>query len=396
MNRRAHVGIVGAGPAGLVLGHLLHRAGLDTVVVEHRSREYVQDRVRAGVLEQATVDLLHELGAGARLAREGMVHRGVELRFDGEGYRVDFEALTGRTITIYGQNEVLKDLIDLRLETGAPLVFEATDVAIDGFASGSPRVTFRDRGETHELSCDFIAGCDGSHGISRPSIPAGVLTVYEKTYPFAWLGILADAAPSSDELIYARHERGFALHSMRSPRVTRLYLQCAPDEDADAWSDRRIWDELGARLAKRSGFSLREGPIRQKGVTPMRSLVVEPMQYGRLFLAGDAAHIVPPTGAKGLNLAVADVHALARAIVAFYRDGREDLLEAYSDTCLRRVWQAQRFSWWMTTLLHTLPDADAFDRRRQLAELRQIASSRAAATTLAESYTGLPFDGGGP
>ena len=388
---RTQVGIVGAGPAGLLLGSLLHLEGVDSVIVEDRSRDYVIERVRAGVLEQGTVDLMAAAGVGGRLQREGMRHAGIHLCFQGRRHRIDFEALTGRAITVYGQNEVVKDLIAARCATGRPLYFEVEGVAIRDFDS-QPRIAFRAAGEECEIACDFIAGCDGSHGVCRPSIPAGQVRVYEREYPFGWLGILAQAAPSSDELVYALHDRGFALFSMRSPSITRLYLQCAPDEDLAQWPDDRIWSELIERLGSDDGWRPNRGPILQKGVTGMRSLVAEPMRHGRLFLAGDAAHIVPPTGAKGLNLAVADVRVLAEALAEHYRNGRPDLLDGYSDRCLRRVWKAQRFSWWMTSMLHRVPDSNDFDYRRQIAELDYLTGSRAAMTSLAENYTGLPME----
>ncbi|HXJ17245.1 MAG TPA: 4-hydroxybenzoate 3-monooxygenase [Candidatus Polarisedimenticolia bacterium] len=395
---RTQVGIIGAGPAGLVLSQLLHRQGVDSVVIEARSRQYVQDRVRAGVLEQGTVDLMIEMGLGSRLKREGLIHYGIELRFNGRGHRIDFKDLAGgRGITVYPQNKVVEDLFDARLAAGGKIFFEAEDVSVHDFASvgteAKPKVRFRAADGSHEVACDFIAGCDGFHGVCRPSIPEGALTVYDRTYPFGWLGILAEAPPSSDELIYAYHERGFALLSMRSLTLGRLYIQCAPDENIDQWPDDRIWQELHTRLATADGqWKLTEGPILQKGITGMRSFVVEPMQYGKLFLAGDAAHIVPPTGAKGLNLAATDVRVLARAIAEFYSSGRQDLLETYSQICLRRVWKAQRFSWWMTSMLHLFDTDNAFDRRRQLAELDYVTSSRAAAQTLAENYVGLPME----
>jgi p-hydroxybenzoate 3-monooxygenase len=387
---RTQVGIVGAGPAGLVLSHLLHREGIDSVILEARTREYVQERVRAGVLEQNTVDLLNETGVGDRLREQGLVHHGIELRFLGQGHRIDFQELTNRAITIYAQAEVVKDLIDARLSVGGTIIFEAEDVSLQGLQSSQPSLQFRKDGQSSEVSCDFIAGCDGFHGICRPSIPAGVLTTYDRIYPFAWLGILAEAPPSSDELVYCYHERGFALLSMRSPALSRLYLQCAPDEEIENWSDDRIWQELHTRLAC-DGWSLTEGPIVQKGIAGMRSFVVEPMQYGRLFLAGDAAHIVPPTGAKGLNLAVADVRVLAKAIAEFYRSGNRELLDRYSEICLRRVWKVQRFSWWMTSILHRFDSDNPFDQRRQLGELDYVTSSRAASQSLAENYVGLPM-----
>jgi p-hydroxybenzoate 3-monooxygenase len=392
ISTRTQVGIVGAGPAGLVLSHLLHLQAIDSVVIENRSRQHVEERVRAGVLEQGTVDLLTEIGVGERMKREGLVHYGIELRFEGRGHRIDFQELTGgKGITIYAQHEVLKDLNNARIATGGQVFFEVQDVAIHDFNDAKPKIRYRKDGSDHELVCDFIAGCDGFHGICRPSIPAGVLTEYEREYPFGWLGILADAPPSSKELIYAYHDRGFALHSMRTPQIGRLYLQCYPDEDIDAWSDERIWQELQTRLGS-EGWKLTEGPVLQKGVTGMRSYVVEPMQYGRLFLAGDSAHIVPPTGAKGLNLAVADVQVLARALARYYATGSSSLLNEYSQTCLRRVWKVQRFSWWMTSMLHRFPDENPFDRRRQLAELDYVTSSPAAAKTLAENYVGLPME----
>jgi p-hydroxybenzoate 3-monooxygenase len=388
---RTHVGIVGAGPAGLVLSHLLYLQGIDSVVLENRSRQYCEERIRAGVLEWGTVELLCEMGVGDRLKREGLIHYGIELRFGGRGHRIDFQDLTGRAITVYGQHEVIKDLVQARLDANGEIVFEVEDVSVSDFSGNRPRIRYAKDGQRYEIQCDFIAGCDGFHGISRPTIPDGVLTVYERTYPFGWLGILAQAPPSSEELIYAYHDRGFALHSMRSPHLTRLYLQCSPDEDLSLWPDDRIWQELQIRLSCGDEWKLTEGSILQKGVTGMRSFVVEPMQCGRLFLAGDAAHIVPPTGAKGLNLAVADVRVLARALKEFYATGRNDLLRRYSETCLRRVWRVQRFSWWMTSMLHR-HEGNPFDERRQLAELDYVTSSRAAAQSLAENYVGLPME----
>lgn len=385
------VGIVGAGPAGLLLSRLLQVQGIESIVLESRSREYVQERVRAGVLEQNTVDLLTEAGVGERMRQEGLVHHGIELRFQRRGHRIDFQELTGRSITIYAQAEVVKDLIDVRLAAAGRIIFEAADASVRNLKGPQPTIRIKQNGEPIEIQCDFIAGCDGFHGVCRPSIPDGVLTVYERTYPFAWLGILAEAPPSSDELVYSYHDRGFALLSMRTPQLSRLYLQCSPDEEIENWPDDRIWQELQTRLAC-ADWSLAEGPVLQKGIAGMRSFVVEPMQYGRLFLAGDAAHIVPPTGAKGLNLAVADVRMLANAIVEFYRSGRHDLLDSYSATCLRRVWKVQRFSWWMTSMLHRFDSDNAFDQRRQLGELDYVTSSRAAAQSLAENYVGLPMD----
>ncbi|HUY26105.1 MAG TPA: 4-hydroxybenzoate 3-monooxygenase [Candidatus Binataceae bacterium] len=390
---RTQIGIVGAGPAGLMLAHLLDREGIESAVIEARSRRHVQERVRAGVLEQGTVDLMRDSGVGARLAREGLVHRGFELRFSRRAHRIDLSGLTGgKAITIYGQNEVIKDLTDARLAAGGAIHFECEQVRVEGIGGGEPAIHFASGGATHEVRCDFIAGCDGFHGICRPSIPAAALTIYERVYPFAWLGILAKTPPSSDELIYARHERGFALHSMRSRELTRLYLQCAPDEKLEDWPDARIWDELDRRFEIEGGWKLARGPITHKGVTDMRSFVAEPMRYRSLFLAGDAAHIVPPTGAKGLNLAIADVRVLARGLARFYHSGDRAGLDAYSEVCLRRVWKVQRFSWWMTSILHRLDGQSAFDTRRQLAELEYLTSSRAAAESLAENYVGLPMD----
>ena len=380
-----------------MLGHLLHRAGIDSIVIEDRSQDYVIERVRAGVLEQGTVDLMDASGVGGRLAREGMRHEGIYIAFDGSRHRIDMAGLTGgRAITIYGQNEVVKDLIAAREATGRPLLFEVSDVAIEGV---QPRHTgarytirFRHGGEAQAVECDFVAGCDGSHGICRPSIPAGHVRLYEREYPFAWLGILASAPPSSDELVYSLHARGFALFSMRSALVTRLYLQVAPDETIEEWSDDRIWTELLVRLRTDDGWQPNVGPILQKGITPMRSFVADPMRYERLFLAGDAAHIVPPTGAKGLNLAMADVHRLAEALRSFYADGDASRLDAYSVRGVKRTWRAQRFSWWMTSMLHRQDTGNPFDYRRQLAELEYLVSSTAAMTSLAENYVGTPFD----
>src|ERR1700683_4440430 len=366
---RTQVGIVGAGPAGLVLSHLLHLQGIQSVVLETRSRKYCEERVRAGVLEQGTVDLLNEIGAGERMMREGMVHYGVNLRFSGITHHIDFKELTGgRGIMIYAQHEVIKDLVKARLASGGKLFFDAEDVCIRDFgeakSSSKPSILFRKDGKAQQLTCDFIAGCDGSHGVCRPSIPHGVITSFERIYPFGWLGILAEAPPSSEELIYAYHDRGFALLSMRSPRIGRLYLQCRPDEDLLNWPDEKIWQELQTRLAGEENWKLQEGPVLQKSVTGMRSFVIEPMQYGKLFLAGDAAHIVPPTGAKGMNLALADVAVLVEAFRSFYKENSTLALERYSSVCLRRVWKAQRFSWWMTSLLHRFEDHSGFDRRR--------------------------------
>jgi p-hydroxybenzoate 3-monooxygenase len=385
---RTQVGIVGAGPAGLTLGHLLHREGIDSVILEARSRDYVEARLRAGVLEHDVAELFDRAEVGARMRREGLVHTGVELQSGSERHRLAFDELTGKTIVVYGQTEVVKDLIAARLESGRPLRFGVSDVSLHDLDGDRPAIRYAHEGNEHELACDVVAGCDGFHGVSRASIPTGVLQEFRREYPYGWLGILAAVAPSHDELIYARGERGFALLSMRSPELSRLYLQCAPDEDVDAWSDDRIWAELQERLGV-DGWTLHEGPILEKGVTPMRSLVVEPMQWGRLFLAGDAAHIVPPTGAKGLNLAIRDVHVLADALVAWYREGDRAPLDAYSETCLRRVWRAEHFSWWMTTMLHRDPDGDPFGVRLQQSQLRHLRTSTAAATALAENYVGV-------
>jgi p-hydroxybenzoate 3-monooxygenase len=394
MSPRSQVGIIGAGPAGLMLSQLLYLQGIDSVVLETRSRQYCEERIRAGVLEQGTVDLLTETGVGERLKREGLVHHGIELRFAGHGHRIDFQDLTGGSgITIYAQHELIKDLIKARLDASGQIFFDVEDVSVHDFNTTKPLIRFRnDKDKAQELACDFIAGCDGFHGICRPAVPEGVLTTYDRTYPFAWLGILAEAPPSSNELIYAYHDRGFALLSMRSPTISRLYLQCSPDEDIANWPDEKVWQELHSRLQSDEGWKLIEGPILQKGITGMRSVVVEPMQYGRLFLAGDAAHIVPPTGAKGLNLAIADVRVLARALSEFYFSGQTSRLDDYSKTCLRRIWKVQRFSWWMTSMFHRFAGDNPFDQRRQLAELDYVTSSRAASKSLAENYVGLPFD----
>ena len=389
---RTQVAIIGAGPAGLLLAHLLQRQGIDSVVVESRARDYVEHRVRAGVLEQGSVDLLNDSGVGARLQREGLVHHGIELRFGGQGHRIDMTALTGgRSITVYGQQEVVRDLIRARIDAGGEIMFEVSDVSVADIDSSAPKVMFVRDGERIELVCDIIAGCDGFHGVCRPSIPAGVLSTFERTYPFAWLGILAAAPPTHDELIYAYHQRGFALYSMRSPEVTRLYLQVAPEEDLDNWPDERIWEDLHTRLETDDGWKLSEGAITEKGITGMRSFVVEPMQYGRMFLAGDAAHIVPPTGAKGMNLALADVRVLAQAVTAFFKNRQRELLDAYSATCLKRVWRAEHFSWWMTSMLHRFPSDDVFQQRLQRSQLEYVVGSKAAAASLAENYVGLPF-----
>jgi p-hydroxybenzoate 3-monooxygenase len=389
---RTQVGIIGAGPAGLLLSHLLARRGIDSVVVELRSRAYCEARQRAGVLEQGSADLLRAAGVGARLDAEGLEHGGIYLQFGGERQHVDFRDLAGASVMVYAQTEVVKDLIAERLAAGAALEFEVTGTAVAGIGTEAPvlRYTAAD-GTRRELTCDAIAGCDGFHGISRPALQAalpGQCAVYERAYPYSWLGILAAVPPSTDELIYSRHDRGFALHSLRSLQVSRLYLQVPPETDLADWPDERIWAELQTRLGL-PGWDLKEGPVLEKGVTPMRSYVSEPMRYGRLFLAGDAAHIVPPTGAKGLNLALADVAVLADALTALL-DGRPELADVYSRTCLERVWRSTHFSWWMTTMLHPTPEADAMEAQLQLSQLRYVTASRAAATSLAENYTGYP------
>ena len=392
---RTQVAIVGAGPAGLLLSQLLDLAGIDCVVLERRDRAYVEGRIRAGVLEQGSVDLLRRAQVADRLDREGLVHDGVELAFAGRRHRIDFAELTpGKAVTVYGQTEVTKDLIAARIARGNPPVFEAEDVEVLDFDGARPRVRYRKDGASHELACDFIAGCDGFHGICRASVPQQALRIYEKIYPFAWLGILTHTRPVSEELIYCRHDDGFALFSMRSPSISRLYLQVRPEEDIAAWPDERIWQELKRRVGPEAAERLETGPSFEKSVTPMRSFVAEPMRFGRLFLAGDAAHIVPPTGAKGLNLAASDIHYLSEALIAHYRDGRGDLLDDYSAKCLRRIWKAERFSWWMTSLMHKFPDRNPFDDRIQLAELMYVADSRTGSTALAENYVGLPFEQG--
>ena len=391
MKKRTQVGIVGAGPAGLLLSRLLARAGIDCVIVESRSRGYCEARIRAGLLEQGTIDLLNEAGCGQRMSREGLVHHGIDLRFAGVSHRIDVHALTGRDVMIYGQHEIVRDVIAVRLAEGGEILFEAESVRVDEPTSSRPTIHCRHKGEAIEIECDFIAGCDGFHGICRPSIPASVLTLYDHPYPMGWLGILVEAPPLHHELIYAASPRGFALFTMRSTGVSRLYLQCKPDENIDAWSDDRIWSEFEARLAGNDDRRLSVGPITQKGVTEMRSFVCEPMQYGNLFLAGDAAHIVPPTGAKGMNLALADVRRLARATERFYATGSRDQLDDYSRACLKRVWRAQHFSWWMTCLMHNFEGHGPFDRRAQQSERDYVVSSEAAAKALAENYTGMPY-----
>ncbi|MGH8672819.1 MAG: 4-hydroxybenzoate 3-monooxygenase [Burkholderiales bacterium] len=390
---RTQVGIVGAGPAGLLLSHLLHLGGIESVVLDNRSRAEIEATIRAGVLEQGTVDVLNGTGLGERMQREGFQHHGIELRFGGRGHRIDFPSLTGgKSVMVYAQHEVLKDLIKARIERGGCVLFEVSHVSVYDLDTASPRIRFRTKqGALDELACDYVAGCDGTNGVCRPSIPSGLLTVYEKVYPFGWLGILCNAPPSSDELIYALHESGFALVSTRSPDIQRLYLQVDPADRIESWSDDRIWSELRRRLATHDGWAPKEGPIFSKVIVGMRSFVAEPMQYGRLYLAGDCAHVVPPTGAKGLNLAVADVQVLARAFEQFYASGKKELLDQYSSTALRRVWKAERFSWWMTSMLHRFPGGGEFQYRMQLAELDYVSGSRAGATSLAENYVGLPM-----
>jgi p-hydroxybenzoate 3-monooxygenase len=386
---RTQVGIVGGGPAGLLLSHLLHLEGIESVVLERRSREALETTVRAGVLEHGTAELLKEVGVGERMEREGSVHHGIELRFDGRGHRIDFADLTdGLSITIYGQQEVVKDLIRTRLEAGGKVLFEVQAESVRDLDTDSPKIRYLANGEEGEISCDYVAGCDGFLGICRTEIPGDARTEYTRTYPFGWFGILVEGPPSTEELIYTLHDRGFALVSTRSPEIQRLYFQCDPQDDTDGWADESIWDELSTRLATHDGWELAGGNIFQKDIVQMRSFVCEPMQYGKLFLAGDAAHIVPPTGAKGMNLAVADIRVLAHALAEVYRSGDTDLLNAYSETCLRRVWRAQRFSWWMTSMLHRFDRSDAFQLKVQQAELDYVTGSRAASTTIAENYVG--------
>ena len=385
---RTQIGIIGAGPAGLMLARLLHLQGIESIIIENRSRDYIENRIRAGLIEHWAADFLVEVGVGSRMQREGMLHWGINVGINGDLHRLDFKKLVNKRVTIYGQQEVVKDLVERRISDGAPLLFEVDDVTVQDLKTQKPKIRFRHDGRPQEIDCDFIAGCDGFHGVCRPSIPDGVLTVFERDYPFGWLGILSESPPPDHELIYSYTDRGFALYTMRSPSLARLYLQCDHDEEIDAWPDNRIWDELHKRLG--GARKLVEGKMLQKGITPMRSFVVEPMQYGRLFLAGDSAHIVPPTGAKGMNLAFADVVMLSRALDVYYKNKNNDLLGNYSTTCLRRVWYAQRFSWWMTQSMHRFPNESAFDRRRQLSDLDYLTSSSAAATSLAEQYVGLP------
>jgi p-hydroxybenzoate 3-monooxygenase len=387
---RTQVGIIGAGPAGLMLARLLHLQGISSIIIENRSRDYIENRIRAGLIEHWAADLLSDVGVGERMKAEGLLHWGINIGINGELHRIDFKALVNQRVTIYGQQEVVKDLVARRLADGGPLLFEVDAVSVHDLTLDRPKIRFTHQGRAQEIECDFIAGCDGFHGICRPSFPDGVLNVFERDYPFGWLGILSESPPPDHELIYSYTDRGFALYTMRSMSLARLYLQCDHDEDIENWPDARIWDELHKRLG--GSRALKEGKMLQKGITPMRSFVVEPMQYGRLFLAGDSAHIVPPTGAKGMNLAFADVVFLSRALEAFYKNKRNDRLESYTATCLRRVWYAQRFSWWMTQILHRFPNESAFDRRRQLSDLEYITHSQAASKSLAEQYVGLPLD----
>ncbi|MFL5202079.1 MAG: 4-hydroxybenzoate 3-monooxygenase [Microvirga sp.] len=388
---RTKVAIIGAGPAGLLLGRLLDMAGIETVILERRSQDYVLGRIRAGVLEQGTVELLDRADVSERLHADGLVHDGVELCFDGDKHRFNFRELIGRTVTVYGQTEVTRDLMQARDDSGAKTIYEAENVSLHDFDSDKPKVRYLKDGVEHELACDFIAGCDGYHGVARASVPAGSIRTFERVYPFGWLGILVDRPPVAEELIYAHHERGFALCSMRSPTRSRYYVQVPADEQVQEWSDDRFWDELRRRVDEETADNLVTGPSIEKSIAPLRSFVAEPLRFGRLFLAGDAAHIVPPTGAKGLNLAASDVGALAEAFIAFYADRSSAGIDGYSARVLSRIWKAERFSWWMTTMLHRFPDANAFDRRMQQAEFDYLTGSRAAAQAMCENYTGLPM-----
>ncbi|MEI2385065.1 4-hydroxybenzoate 3-monooxygenase [Breoghania sp. JC706] len=388
---RTQVAIIGAGPSGLLLSQILHNAGIDSVILERKSLDYVLGRIRAGVLEQGLVDMLDAAGVGARMHREGLVHDGTELCFNGTRHRIDFKELTGKTVMVYGQTEVTRDLVDARRAADAKLVYEAEDVELHDFDGDSPWVTYRKDGVEHRIDCDFIAGCDGYHGVSRASAPQSVLKTFERVYPFGWLGILSETPPVSEELIYARHERGFALCSMRSHVLSRYYVQVPLDDKVEAWSDERFWDELRRRIDQKAADTIVMGPSIEKTIAPLRSFVAEPMKFGRMFLVGDAAHIVPPTGAKGLNLAASDVHYLSEALIAHYGSGEGELIERYSENALRRIWKAERFSWWMTNLMHTFPDASGFDGRMQVAELDYVTSSKTGAAALAENYVGLPY-----
>ena len=387
---RVQVAIIGSGPAGLLLGQLLHRAGIDAIIIEQRSKHYVLDRIRAGVLEMGTVEMLDRLGVGKRLHAEGLVHDGVEISYSAGRQRIDLTGLTGRHVVVYGQTEVTRDLMDAREAAGAKTVYEAEDVSVHDFDSTRPKVRYRKDGREHEVECDFIAGCDGFHGVCRESVPAGSISNFERVYPFGWLGVLSETKPVSDELIYVCHERGFALCSMRSPTRSRYYIQCSLSERVEEWSDDRFWDELRRRLDPEAASDLVTGPSIEKSIAPLRSFVCEPMRFGRMFLAGDAAHIVPPTGAKGLNLAVSDVHYLSEALESHYR-GSDAELDGYSERALKRIWKAERFSWWMTMLLHRLPEDGPFGHKIQQAELAYLAGSRAAQTAMAENYAGLAY-----
>jgi p-hydroxybenzoate 3-monooxygenase len=386
------VAIVGAGPSGLLLSRLLHRAGIDNIVLERRSAEYVLSRIRAGVLERGTVDLLHAAGVGGRCHREGLVHEGIGIAFEGARHRIDFQALTGSVLTVYGQTEVTRDLMDALSADDAAPHYEAEVTAIEDFDGERPTVRYRENGEEKSLTCEFVAGCDGYHGVSRPSLPERSYQAFERVYPFGWLGVLSETVPVSDELIYANHERGFALCSMRTHHLSRYYVQCSLEDRVEDWADERFWDELRRRIDPPAAEALETGPSIEKSIAPLRSFVTEPLRFGRLLLAGDAAHIVPPTGAKGLNLAASDVRYLANALIEHYLEGSSAALDAYSKTCLRRVWKAERFSWWMTSLLHLFPETGAFGRKIQLAELDYLVGSKAASTALAENYVGLRFE----
>jgi p-hydroxybenzoate 3-monooxygenase len=388
--KRVQVAIIGSGPSGLLLGQILHRAGIDTIILENRSQDYVLARVRAGLLEQGTTDLLREIGVGARLDREGLVHHGLALAFDGELHRIDLTACSGKSVTIYGQTEVTRDLMDARAASGAPTVYEAQNVTPHDFEGAAPRVTYVKDGVTHEIACDFIAGCDGFHGISRQSVPQGALTTYERVYPFGWLGILAEVPPVDNELVYANSPYGFALCTMRSTTRSRYYVQCPIDDRIEDWPDQRFWDEVRRRVDPVTAERITTGPSFEKSIAPLRSFVAEPLRFGRLFLVGDAAHIVPPTGAKGLNLAVSDVRYLSEGIIAHYGEKSDAGLDRYSDRALTRIWKAVRFSWWMTTMLHRFPEATPFDQKIQEADLAYLVSSQAAMTSLSENYVGLP------
>ena len=389
--RRTQVAIIGAGPAGLLLGQLLHKEGIDTLILERRSAEYVGSRIRAGVLEPGTIDVLERAGVASRLHAEGLIHDGVEIGFRGQRHRIDLKALTGKGVTVYGQTEITHDLMNARAASGAPSVYEAEDVALHELAGTSPRVSYRHQGVAHEVACDFIAGCDGFHGVSRRSIPASALKIFERVYPFGWLGLLSDVPPPWHELIYANSDRGFALASLRSPTRVRCYVQCSLEDRVENWSDEQFWDEFRRRIGDEMAARVPNAPSIEKSIAPLRSFVAEPLRFGRLFLAGDAAHIVPPTGAKGLNLAASDVLYLYESLRSFYREKSERGLDEYSPRCLKRIWRAERFSWWMTSQLHRFPD-DAFGRRMQETELEYLFESRAAQQSMAENYVGLPFE----